>query len=655
MINCRLYSKIRLTTASVLFAVAAVASHADRLDLPSTDVGGRLYYYYDIKQGDTLYSIGKKLNVSVDDIKRYNPAIADGLRPDVRLYFPCEDFVRVGDTEHVVAKNESVYGIARKYGISVDQLLEANPAARDGIHPDMRLTIPGDKAATPTVSAPEVTTLATAPEATASAPAPEATNPAPAPEVTTPTPDPEVQQETVSEEEVIKHGPTPMPQVQKTPTTEDTQRYTTITIGEGETLYRIATERGISIEDLLEMNPDINIATYQAGDTIRVPVTTDETIVSERRINANRIVEDEAQSATAAAAPLNISLILPFKLDDPNPGRASEHVTDFYRGFLLAADESKDAGAPVAINVFDCGGSDDLLEGLLSDATVKNADLIVMPDNAGRMRAIANAVSEQTLLFNAFDSKSTQQDSVASVIQANIGHDLMYDKAIKGFMDMYDGYTTVFLSRNGGATDKSEFVDKLRNALNDAGRININIKFDDILDDSHLQALAPGVRYVIVPVSGRREEFNKIAPAIKSLRDESADADNIKVFGYPDWIVFRGHNLEMLHDLDAVIYSRFFADPESVEVRDLKRRFMSAYGREWIDNVPNQAMLGYDTGMYVIRLLRNNDGDLTSPALKYSGVQQDFNLDDTDVDGYVNNVLLLVNYRPGGVAVKKVL
>lgn len=624
MINRRLYSTIRLTAASVVLTLAAVGARADRLDLPSTDVGGRLYYYYDIKQGDTLYGIGKKLHISVDDIKRYNPSVTDGLSPDVRLYFPCEDFVQVGDREHVVAKNESVYGIARHYGITVEQLLASNPAARDGIHPDMRLTIPGDT---------DVLTAAAEPQPVETA----------------------AVAKSQPIEEIVRTVPTPMPQVKKDPTPQDTQQFREITIGEGETLYRIATEHGINIEDLMAMNPDVDIATYKAGDVIRVPVVANATIVSENQINARRTVESDAEAALADTTPLNISLILPFMLDDPNPGRPAEHITDFYRGFLLAADENKEVGAPVVVNVFDCGGSDDRLAGLLADPKVKNADLIVMPDNASRMRDIANAVSENTLLFNAFDAKSTQQDSVQSVIQANISHDLMYDKAIKGFMDRFDGYTTVFVSRNGGATDKSEFVDKLRASLNDAGRVNINIKFDNILNESDLQALAPGVRYVIVPVSGRRDEFNKIAPAIKSLREDGENADNIKLFGYPDWIVFRGHNLDMLYDLDAVIYTRFFADDDSPEVRDLKRRFMSAYGREWIDNIPNQAMLGYDTGMYVIRLLRNNDGDLTSPSLRYSGVQQDFNLDDTDIAGFINDVLMFVNYRPGGVTVKTIL
>ena len=627
MINSRLFSTIRLTAATAVLTLAAAGAHAERLDLPSTDVGGRLYYYYDIKQGDTLYGLGKMLHISVDDIKRYNPSVTDGLRADMRLYFPCEDFVPVGDREHIVVKNESVYGIARKYGITVDRLLEANPAARDGIHTDMRLIIPGDV------------------KSTKYAEVHEADEPQPTADVTP------AEAETDAEE-IVRTVPTPMPQVKREPTPEDTQRFTTITIGEGETLYRIAVDRGMSIEDLLAMNPDIDIVSYKAGDTLRVPVTADATIVSENRINANRRVEDSDEAATDVDQ-LNITLILPFKLDDPNPGRAAEHVTDFYRGFLLAADESKEAGTPVVINVFDCGGSDDRLAGLLSDQTVKNADMIVMPDNVGRMRAIAEAVSDRTLLFNAFDSKSTQQDSVASVIQANISHDLMYEKAVKGFMEMYDGYTTVFVNRNGGSADKSEFVDKLRNALNNDGRVNININFDNILDESDLQALAPGVRYVFVPSSGRRDEFNKIAPAIKSLRDNSENADNIKVFGYPDWIVFRGHNLDMLYDLDAVIYSRFFADNESAEVRDLKRRFTAAYGREWIDNLPNQAMLGYDTGMYVIRLLRNNDGDLTSPSLKYSGVQQDYNLDDSNIAGYINDVLLMVNFKPGGITIKK--
>jgi len=99
---------------------------------------GKVYYIHTVKPGQTLYSISKAYNVSQKEISIENPGVISGLQIGQSLKIPVEATLKEEvDTSdlpdqgeaiqvHIVAKGETLYGIARKYGITEDLLLQAN-------------------------------------------------------------------------------------------------------------------------------------------------------------------------------------------------------------------------------------------------------------------------------------------------------------------------------------------------------------------------------------------------------------------------------------------------------------------------------------------------------------------------------------------------
>lgn len=99
--------------------------------------------------GETLYSIAKKYNVSVDEMKKLNPNAAKGLSIGDELLIPgkapVEQVIKRGDTpastivtnpsntSHTVASGETLYSISRKYNVSVDDLKAWNPETAAGL------------------------------------------------------------------------------------------------------------------------------------------------------------------------------------------------------------------------------------------------------------------------------------------------------------------------------------------------------------------------------------------------------------------------------------------------------------------------------------------------------------------------------------------
>ncbi len=83
------------------------------------------YISYTVKKGDSLYSIANKYNISVSSIVSANNLKSNNLRIGEILKIP---IVSSGSTtmKYIVKKGDSLYSIARKYNTTVDNLKKKN-------------------------------------------------------------------------------------------------------------------------------------------------------------------------------------------------------------------------------------------------------------------------------------------------------------------------------------------------------------------------------------------------------------------------------------------------------------------------------------------------------------------------------------------------
>ena len=86
---------------------------------PSVDEG----ISYTVQKGDSLYSIAKKYNVTIDEIKELNNLTSNLLSIGQVLLIPSSTPL---ETTYTVQKGDSLYSIAKKYNTSVDKLKELN-------------------------------------------------------------------------------------------------------------------------------------------------------------------------------------------------------------------------------------------------------------------------------------------------------------------------------------------------------------------------------------------------------------------------------------------------------------------------------------------------------------------------------------------------
>lgn len=84
------------------------------------------YFNHVILKGETLYSIATMYNVSKDEIVRLNPSCVSGIKWGETLRIP-QKSSSSSVQYYTIKKGDTLYSLAKKYNISVDQLTVANP------------------------------------------------------------------------------------------------------------------------------------------------------------------------------------------------------------------------------------------------------------------------------------------------------------------------------------------------------------------------------------------------------------------------------------------------------------------------------------------------------------------------------------------------
>mgnify|MGYP003429912179 FL=1 len=112
-------------------------------EYPTKIVGGKPYYEYSVAKSEGFYSISKKFGVTQAEIQEANPQTKNGLKEGEHLLIPKKNTQGV---MHKVQKSETLFSLKQKYGLTYDDLYEANPSLKTrGLIEGTNIRIPQKK------------------------------------------------------------------------------------------------------------------------------------------------------------------------------------------------------------------------------------------------------------------------------------------------------------------------------------------------------------------------------------------------------------------------------------------------------------------------------------------------------------------------------
>lgn len=587
-----------VATLVVISASFSTGINLSGADLPTKTINGKEYFYREVKSKETIYGITKELGITKADIIKYNPSVADGLRAGMTLYFPVDEMPNLG---------EATTGIS-----SVSQPEDTDKPVRSRKNDKVHLVEKGETVYG--ISKHYGITQSELIEAN--------------PQIKTglkrgtilhiPTPDNEATVDDNTDTELPAETARP---VEEVPTTEDQPEY------------------------------------VQEEEAAAEPADTASTDSDDSLLALLNPLADSTATADVEKEATEVAVILPFILGQTSPDKQAQLYTEFYKGLLVAADSLRDSKRHIIIRAYDSANNTDSVKSILARPEMTGADIIITPDNDEQLNLIAEyATLHDAKVLNIFAVKGTQYLTNPNILQANIPHSSMYEQAINEFMNRNGEYIPVFLSALGGKTDKAEFCQMLRKRLDEEGQKYIDISYNSYLKASDLEKLDTSSSYVFIPESATSSEFSHIISALKNYREALDDYSLVRMFGYPEWITFRGDALDNLHLMNATVYSRFFNDNDSYRSKQFTELYVNRYGTPLMSAVPVQGMLGFDTGFYLIKAINRNYDNVGEPNYFYDGVQSGFHFTSPEnVAGKVNDALYFINYRPSGITEKQAI
>ena len=661
--------KLKYILAFVVLSLSAELSLAQS-SLPRTVLGGQSFYYYEIQAGESIYDIASKLGVTKDEIIRNNPAAADGVEAGMKLYFPAPDGTNATATiaqqavTHTVTQGETLYGLAKRYGVTVDDLINANPGSEAGIKVGQKLTIPSAS------SSATSTAVAAGDQVRRAFQSSDAT-------VTT-TGSPEyhtmvagesiytlAKQYNSSIESLLLSNPGLKPAeytdgvtVKVIPGTALPFNYTRegrrnyqYEVKRGDSYASVARDNGISEAELKAANPDLK--RLKKGKIIVVPMPYSEQTTGEistipldelrtwyePRLNSlyDNLVAQQLENE------VNIAMILPFQLHKSAPPKQAYLYTDFYKGFLLALDGANSiTDKRINLKVYDTQHNLNVTDSILALPELRTMNMIIAPSEPQQLaRITAFGQRNRVGVMNCFTTKNEDYRDNPYVYQVNTPTDEMMYGVSQWMDEKFAGYNIIYMMASGD--DDKEMFDYMRRHINgkrystSSIQVNGDLTYNDI--SNHMD---PGSKYLFIPSSGDKNLLKRCIKALKEVKKERFDCD-MSLIAYPEYVLYLKDYQTDLQDVDTWMFTRFF-NAKGFRTRDLEAAYKSNFGGEPLQAIPHMAIFGYDMGMYLLKSL-GVDGCIDEETPLYKGIQNSFQWQRTNNwSGYTNQAVELVHF-----------
>jgi LysM repeat protein/ABC-type branched-subunit amino acid transport system substrate-binding protein len=598
---------------------------------------GMPYYLHFVKQGETLSGISRAYNVNVQDILTENPDVEKGLKMDQVLRIPVVDesskpvakivtqeIPAKPDTvskatakqqylEYIVNKKETLYGIAKKYGVTVDDLIKANPSMTE-LKSGMVIKVP-----------------------------------------------------LVTDQNVKAADENPKPAVlTKLPVPDNGQ----LVVSQGQTIYSISKQYDISEETLLQLNPELNEG-LKTGQTIRLKETAErphreaENEVSALVTEPAKPVSKEVISANCAGIEVEdkvyeVALLMPLNLEmadsiirtpaanlPPLKNLKTFDLFQYYLGSMMALDELEKSGSKVNFHVYDADAENDTLKikKVLRKSEMQQMDLIIAPLFV-RSFAIAARFARQNgiPIINPLTRRSAITENNGQVYKVYPADGAVGEKLASYIIEKYPDANII--SVRNSLKENNEMAKAFSDSLKKSTvKVHLN---EAVYQDDGFNGVSKKLDDQKTNVVLLFSTSRSLVPAFVSKLNALAKSSDIVLFGIPGWEDM-DIETELLLNLNYHQAVPSFINYDDDATRNFVSMFRGKYGAQPL--AEKEAFLGYDVTGYFLSALThfgNHFGDCI-PGYVKPGLQYNLRFrKDAVNDGFENSdarILHFDNYR----------
>lgn len=294
----------------------------------------------------------------------------------------------------------------------------------------------------------------------------------------------------------------------------------------------------------------------------------------------------------------HVALMMPFFSSGytPTTGRLpnnSDWGLSYYSGLKLGLEALELEGERARLDVFDTQGDDGVAQRLIADPELRDAHVVIGPYLTTAVRAAAVPAKAAGLPFVVpFSAAANLADEYPRLVQLNPSLRVHLDAMATFLTDTYDAEQVVLVGLPTGEQDQElRYLNYQHRTLAPSAPAwrtwTLNTAEVGLQDlDWEDKFVADKQTVFVFPVYRQPGLVLSFMSQLQIARGPNAAT----VMGMPQWSEFEQLDASILEDLNVMITSGFFVDPDDGDVQDFESAYLARYGT--LPQLP--AFLGYD-------------------------------------------------------------
>lgn len=440
--------------------------------------------------------------------------------------------------------------------------------------------------------------------------------------------------------------------------------YYRYTVERGIGLYRISKNFGVSQEDILKANPDIQTKGLHFDEVILVPahhllaepITTDikieaddsleleskpimlaekktrTPIFTKRKDKTNhqevQVLTRDSILADTLTSTIRLAIMLPLHADAIKRERSIERFYDFYSGVLIAINQVQATGQHIEAFVYDVGKNAQEVERILSDSQFPEVDAIIGPVYGPQVKtATQYAMADSMYLLVPFISAIEDINTNPYILQFNPSKNTEADTLARYLAQYGDSINCVLVESKATEVIPASIA-AIHQKLVQYNIPTDTISIRELLTDSLENAFRPDRENIVIFNTERYGNLHAIMPHLLMAKNTY----QLTLLSQYSW---QSEKI-MLPQLYTTVFTTSNEVPE-----EYTSVFDEYFGHEITTTQPRYDILGYDLTLHLLHLLQNNSLCQDTTEL-WNGIQSAIYYQRLEKGGYENQRIHII-------------
>ena len=411
-----------------------------------------------------------------------------------------------------------------------------------------------------------------------------------------------------------------------------------------ETIFGIARENGLTVQELIDANPEMNSPGYELkkGDFIKIPFPSHDPNVKQESTTQEIAMPTKPQvvETDMRQREIRVGIMLPLH----NINGDGKRMVEYYRGILMACDSLRANGISTDVRAWNVAEDTDINE-ILQDPHAADRDLIIGPLYTKQVKALGDFARQHNIrVMIPFSINSPEVFTNAQLFQVYQNGNVLNDGYVARFYERYKNYHTVIIDCNDTTSTKGGFTSALRRKLEMEGKKYsiTNLRSGESMFQKSFSTTEPNV---VVLNTSRSQELNVAFAKLNGMTMTRSQIQ-VAVFGYPEWLMYTSRHLDNFYKYDVCIPSTYYMNPVASSTARFKQKYRWNFHQDMQNYHQRYAVTGFDHAYFFIKGLHMYGHNFTgaSGMVGYTPYQTPLHFERLSGGGLQNRARLFVHY-----------